>query len=175
LLLSHGETGTLGVIVNRVTEVTFAEAFPGFSKKRKNEEAKPHALSFGGPVALNGLLYLFRSEDPPEKAAPVMKDVYFASDAEVLSELLELEMELANENRNKNGNEKESHSDADPDQRLRLFLGHAGWAPGQLDMEIRRGDWTLLPADPFTVFQKDPGRLWPELTTGGRVVAGLWH
>ena len=82
-----------------------------------------------------------------------MGDVYFASDAAVLKALL------------KTGEES--------DRTMRLYLGHAGWAPGQLDMEIGRGDWTLVRADAFTVFQKQPERMWPELSKDSRVVASL--
>lgn len=149
LLVSHGEVGSLGLIVNRVTELPFSEALPELS----GESEEPHPLFFGGPVALNGLLFLFRTEDAPPKAAHVMEDVYFASDAEMLKGLLKEGLE--------------------PVRRLRLYLGHAGWAPGQLDMEILRGDWTVLRADAFTVFQKDPDRMWSELADGARVVAGL--
>jgi putative transcriptional regulator len=41
---------------------------------------------------------------------------------------------------------------------LRIIAGHAGWAPGQLEAEIGRGDWTLERADSGAIFNGKPGR-----------------
>lgn len=50
-----------------------------------------------------------------------------------------------------------------PPRQIRRFAGYAGWGPGQLDNEINRGDWTLLPFDPGVLFREDVTRLWQEL------------
>ena len=39
---------------------------------------------------------------------------------------------------------------------LRLFLGHAGWAPGQLQAEIDRGTWIVAPGHPALVLANEP-------------------
>jgi putative transcriptional regulator len=46
---------------------------------------------------------------------------------------------------------------------IRFYLGYAGWAPGQLEMELYAGAWRLLPLDSKIVFQEDPLRIWPRL------------
>jgi hypothetical protein len=46
---------------------------------------------------------------------------------------------------------------------LRVFSGYSGWAPGQLQNELARGGWHVVPADAESVFDKDPAALWPEL------------
>ncbi len=46
---------------------------------------------------------------------------------------------------------------------FRVYAGYAGWAPGQLEREIDRGDWHVLNADAETVFDKKPDAIWPEL------------
>jgi putative transcriptional regulator len=45
-------------------------------------------------------------------------------------------------------------------ERLRVFAGYAGWAPGQLELEIAQGAWFTVDAEPKDVFTDDPGGLW---------------
>lgn len=44
--------------------------------------------------------------------------------------------------------------------RLRVFAGHAGWGPGQLEGEMANGAWWSLAATPDDVFTTHPDRLW---------------
>ena len=44
---------------------------------------------------------------------------------------------------------------------LRIFIGHAGWAPGQLEAEIDRGSWNLERADPGAIFDGKTEHPWP--------------
>ena len=146
LLLAHDEQGTLGVIVNRATEIPLSKVL---SELDADETGDP-ALNFGGPVALDGLVFVFKSDDPPEDVRSVMGDVYYSGDRKLLETLLK---------------KKEGRD------RLKLYLGHSGWSPGQLQGEILRGSWILVPADAFTVFQKSPEAIWPELARIGVTVA----
>lgn len=145
LLVSHGPEGTLGVIVNRATDASSKDVLPDL----ETEASAPHPLYFGGPVTLDGLVFLFRADEAPEGAAHVLGDVYFAGRIATLKRLLA---------------EKSA---------VKLFLGHAGWAPGQLDAELVRGSWDLVEADAFTLFGKDPATLWPELSGRSRTLARL--
>jgi len=148
LLIAHDEQGTLGVIVNRATEIPLSTVLSDLDA----DESGDPALNFGGPVALDGLMFLFKSDDPPEDVKSVMSDVYYSGDRKLLEELL----------KKKDGRD-----------RLKLYLGHAGWSPGQLQGEILRGSWTLVRADAFTVFQKSPEAIWPELARIGVTVADI--
>ena len=103
-------------------------------------------LYYGGPVMGEVLVALFRSERAPQGAAfHVMKDVY-------------LSMHPAN-------------IDALPQKRegsYRLFVGFAGWAPGQLASEIARDGWFVLPADGEIAFRREAVGLWEELVRKAR-------
>jgi putative AlgH/UPF0301 family transcriptional regulator len=44
--------------------------------------------------------------------------------------------------------------------RFRVFLGYAGWAPGQLAGEITVGAWHIFPTNVDAVFDADPATLW---------------
>ena len=139
LLLNHSEEdGTIGVIINRMTKVTLSEVLPDLDL----EDQPTHRLFFGGPVAMNALLVLFRTGNPPQGAPHVMWDVYFSGERDVLEELLR-----------RNKEPKEMH----------IFMGYAGWGPGQLQWEINRGDWQLTRGDRETIFEKEPDLIWPQL------------
>ena len=43
---------------------------------------------------------------------------------------------------------------------LRLFAGGAGWAPNQLEDELREGAWWVLPSVDDDVLTSDPDSLW---------------
>jgi putative transcriptional regulator len=43
---------------------------------------------------------------------------------------------------------------------LRVFVGYAGWSPGQLETEIDEGSWYVVDSLPHDCFTADPARLW---------------
>ncbi len=138
LLLEHGENGTLGLIVNKVTEISLAQVLPDL----KDSGQESNLLFFGGPVGLDGILFLTRNAEPPERAEHVMEDVYYSGDRNLLKEFLK---------QNKGAGE------------LRVFLGNSGWSPGQLAAEIAEGAWKLVRGDSDTLFERDLDDLWPDL------------
>src|SRR6266508_1953464 len=48
-------------------------------------------------------------------------------------------------------------------RKARVFAGHAGWGPGQLEAELEEGSWIVEPALEDDVFNPDPERLWSEV------------
>lgn len=138
LLLAHSDRGTLGLIINRPTDLPLSRVLPDLQAP----DAERHALFFGGPVGMDMLIFLMRSSVPPEHGRQVMNDVYFSVDRETLEQLLA---------------KHKAHSE------LRMYIGHSGWGPGQLAAEIARGDWLLARADSATIFEKDLQTIWPQL------------
>ena len=51
-------------------------------------------------------------------------------------------------------------------QQRRIYLGYAGWGPGQLEGELGRDDWMTAPADSAVVFDEDPRALWEKAMKG---------
>ena len=145
LLLKDDDQGSLGLIVNRRTDMPLSKALPDLDAG----EASP-PLFFGGPVALEGLVVLFRSKAPPSGAEEVLDGLYYSGERRVLEVLFARES---------------SHAE------LRMFVGHSGWGPGQLADEIRNGAWDVQPADIFTLFRTEPDWLWEHLAEGGRTIA----
>jgi putative transcriptional regulator len=94
------------------------------------------------------MVLLIRSSSTLEEAQQVMADVYVSSSRKLFERLVDK---------------------ADTGERFRVYAGYAGWAPGQLDREVARGDWHVLPADAETVFDKAPADIWPELIRKGAI------
>lgn len=52
---------------------------------------------------------------------------------------------------------------ADDLESMRIFAGYAGWEAGQLEEEIRRGDWFVTPALPSDVVAPGGADLWGDV------------
>jgi putative transcriptional regulator len=136
LLLFYDETGAFGLVVNRPTEVKPEELLA-------DEDAiagYSGTLFWGGPVQMDSLRALLLTDEPPEGAEKIVDSVYLVSYEDALEGVPK-----------------------DPD-RMRFYLGYAGWAPGQLDNEMARGSWRIVPGSSGLVFAKDPGTLWKRMT-----------
>ncbi|MBL8478641.1 MAG: YqgE/AlgH family protein [Sterolibacteriaceae bacterium] len=137
LVTRHGRSrSTIGVIVNRALDLSLAPLFPGL------EAAARHRLHYGGPVAPGQIVFLVRAETAPAAAINLAERLFISSDGEGLRRLLDA---------------------ATPDSRLRVFRGIASWVPNQLEVEIDRGDWYLLPVDADALFNEALDDLWPKL------------
>jgi len=118
---------------------------------RKHEQTG-ETLYSGGPVMREVQVVLFRAERAPEAAAfHVLKDIYLTMHPANIEPLLAQQA----------GN-------------YRLYGGFAGWAPGQLQSEMQRGGWYVLPASAELAFRKDTAGMWEEMVrkARGRVALG---
>lgn len=137
LVMNNLGAAPVGFIINRPTRIPVAHAFPEVESLAKLDDK----LYFGGPVQLSTIAFLFRAEAPPEHATKVLDGVYLSNDRDLLRKLL---------------------ARAKPMDGLRILIGYAGWAPGQLEAEIERGDWKLTPADANAIFSGKSEHPWPE-------------
>lgn len=129
-----------GVIVNRPTKIAVSRLFPDLERLAQLHDK----LYFGGPVEIESVWFLFRTDAPREHAIRALDGVYVSANRELLRELL--------------GRDK-------PMDGLRIFIGHSGWAPGQLEAEIARGDWTFTPAEADAIFNRKSEHPWPAQQT----------
>jgi putative transcriptional regulator len=138
LLLKHDQSGSMGLIINRPTEVRLSSLFPEITGLQKRTDT----IFVGGPVGRNEIFMLIRSRGIPEGSLYVMKETYVSTSMTVLKG-------IANDSKAK--------------EKFRLYDGYAGWGSGQLEQEVMRGDWRVLEADAETVFERDSEKIWPEL------------
>lgn len=139
LLLDHGPAGAVGLIVNVRTELRLRNVLTGVEGLADRVER----VWFGGPVDLGRTFLLIPGEEPPVGAVKVVDGVHASSDPQTLEALL--------------GDGKE----AGP--QFRAYIGYAGWGPRQLEGELERGDWYVVPAEARLVFADEPDGVWREL------------
>jgi len=145
-LIDHGEDGAMGVVINQPTDVPLADVLPDLEELKGNA-AQVH---IGGPVGRNRIVLLIRAASEVTESAHVADDVYVTASQAALREVLA---------RRRAG------------VAFRAYAGYAGWAPGQLEGEIERGDWHLWRDGSEPVFDADPARIWEQLL---RRASGVW-
>jgi putative transcriptional regulator len=133
LLLHYNETGAMGLVVNRPTEVTLGEML---TNPKALSGYRDSTLYWGGPVQMSSVRGLLCSDSPPKGAATIVDKVHLVSFDEAMAK-----------------------GRTDPAD-LRLFIGYAGWAPGQLERELAIRSWEVLPASAELVFADDPAGIW---------------
>ena len=147
-LVAYSQRGALGVVVNRPTDVQLARAMPHL-------EDRPHAEDFiyaGGPVGRTRMLLLIRSDTfPLEEVLPITEEISVTSSLDNLAMLA-----------------------AAATAQFRVYAGYAGWSPSQLDYEVARGDWRVMPGTPSTLFGADPQNLWSTLMKKGDSHGAEW-
>ncbi len=140
LAMNNIAPAPIGVIINRPTKIAVSQLFPDVERLTRLDDK----VYFGGPVGLEMVSFLVRTDAAPENATEVVEGVYISTNRELLRKLLDRDK---------------------PMEGLRIFIGYSGWAPGQLEAELARGDWTLAPAQASSIFDNKTERPWPDEET----------
>jgi putative transcriptional regulator len=136
-LVAHSSGGTLGVVLNRPSETPVHNVLPQWTPLT----AKSQVVFIGGPVRADaamclGVLHAGRRVRDLPGLAPITGPVCLVD------------------------------IDTDPEELapavrgIRLFGGHAGWAPGQLADEVGSGSWFVVPGLPDDVIAPPRVDLW---------------
>jgi putative transcriptional regulator len=135
LLFAYSPDGAAGLVINKQSRVPVSRVLPDLPMP----EGPAPILFLGGPVALTDVRALVRSGHAPSDARRIVKDVFLLTSGAAI--------------------DRETGAGA-PMTRMRLYAGYAGWAPGQLEREILRGNWLIVDGDGDVVFDANPDTLW---------------
>jgi len=134
------EEGTLGVVLNRPTEVQVGQVLESWT----DLVTGPTVVFKGGPVSPNSALALALAQGDEEPL-----DWRSLDGSSLMSRIGLVDLEAPPELL------------AGGITSLRVFAGYAGWGPGQLQAEIDEGAWYVLPGEPADAFLAEPEQLWP--------------
>ncbi len=133
LVLEHSDEGALGLVINRPSTLTMADAFPEWDEM----SASPGVVFAGGPVDRDALIALGRSKESEGALVLGAHSVDLDAQPALVA--------------------------ADGVCDVRVFAGYAGWASGQLEGEIANHSWWVVDAAVDDLFTDDPERLWAKV------------
>jgi putative AlgH/UPF0301 family transcriptional regulator len=137
LLVRYDETGVVGLILNRRTDIPLSRVLDLDAAKDRSDR-----VYLGGPVGPSAVFALLKSTAKIEKAENIFGSVYLISDKALFEQTIS----------------------ARPDPGVfHVYLGYAGWTQDQLRTEAQLGAWFVFPADAATVFGSDPDSLWLQM------------
>jgi putative transcriptional regulator len=138
LVVRYTQGGTVGLMLNRRTEVPVSRALDPL----KGASGRSDPVFAGGPVELPNVLALLRTNIMPEGAEHVTGKVYLVPTGTLLEKTLAKRPDPAD---------------------FRVYLGYCGWSPGQLENETSHGFWRVLNGSADIVFDSEPETLWSRL------------
>lgn len=130
-VFEHGPTGSAGVVLNRGTGQYLSDVLvnhPGLEFPERTAEV--HA---GGPVNPRGIIMLHTPEFASSNTLMVNNTVSLSSDDFMIKKMCAGALPAG----------------------YRLFAGHSGWGPGQLQNEIYQGVWLTSARVPATLLFDD--------------------
>jgi putative transcriptional regulator len=137
-IVKHNAEGAFGLVINRpLARGPVEDLLKGFGVD--NQGAKGEiTVHYGGPVSTAQGFVLHSDDVLADNSTKVKDGIAVTSDAELIQAIA----------RGKG-----------PRQSL-LMLGYAGWAPGQLEAEIKTNSWYVVPGDRALIFGKDADKKW---------------
>ncbi|EGD54534.1 YqgE/AlgH family protein [Gordonia neofelifaecis] len=136
-VIEHDPQGTLGVVLNRMSDAAVYNVLPAWTELA----ASPRAVFVGGPVATSSALCLGVAKTGVDVAKQPQLH-------QVLGPVAMVDL------------------DADPDELaqvltgVRIFAGYAGWDAGQLDEELAEGSWIVAQGLPTDLLSEPAVDVW---------------
>lgn len=137
-MITHNEEGAMGLVVNRpLARGPITDLLKSLGVEDEDTGVET-ILYYGGPVELDKG-FILHTNDYALKGTQVVDDgIAVTTDIEILRALA----------RGKGP------------RRSLVIMGYAGWAPGQLEAEMRRDDWFSIPAEESLIFDGDSKTKW---------------
>jgi len=140
LVVRHGKAGAFGIVINRPLDsrpiASLLEAF-GADASGVHDSVP---IYLGGPVSPTVGLVIHSADYHLPDTLDIDGRVALSAAGDVLRDI---------------------GLGVGPNKSLIAF-GYAGWAPQQLEGELKRGDWYTVAEDPALVFDDDRAKVWDD-------------
>jgi putative transcriptional regulator len=142
LLIDHGDEGSFGFVVNRVTDLELADVFNEVGVTGDAAGSVKAPVLLGGPVSPESGWVLYDDEGVPQpssgKTIVVGQGISCSASIEILERIAR----------------------GDGPETCAMMLGYSGWGVGQLESEMRQGSWIPVDLDYSLVFETPIDQRW---------------
>jgi putative transcriptional regulator len=139
-MVKHDADGAFGLVINRpMAKGPFEDLLKGFGTEINDAKGEV-LIHYGGPVSMQQGFVLHSDDIMIESSMKVANGIAMTADVKMIEAMA----------RGKG-----------PKQSL-VMLGYTGWAPGQLEMELRANSWFVTPGDKSLIFGKDAEKKWQQ-------------
>lgn len=137
-MVEHNGGGAMGIVINRpLAKGAIADLLKGLGVESKQAQGEI-ILHYGGPVSPDVGFILHSDDVMLENSTKIGDGIAMTTDVKLIEAI----------SRGKG-----------PRQSL-LAVGYAGWAPGQLEEELKGNAWLVIPGDRAFVFGNEPDKKW---------------
>lgn len=129
-ICEHGESGAMGIIINRPLDLSVSEIFEHLQIDCERDYSDMPVMA-GGPVQMDHGFVLHRyCEKSWEASLKVTGEITLTTSRDILRAIA---------------------ADQGPEDHL-IALGYAGWGAGQLEQELAENSWLTLPGSSDIIF-----------------------
>lgn len=137
-MVKHGPEGAMGIVINRpLAKGAIEDLLKGIGAETKGARGEI-VIHYGGPVSPEAGVILHSDDVLFENSTKVNDGIAMTTDARLIEAI----------SRGKG-----------PRQSL-FAVGYAGWAPGQLENELKANAWFVVSGDKAFIFGKDADKKW---------------
>lgn len=139
-MVKHDADGAFGLVINRpLAKGSFEDLLKGFGLETEGAKGEV-VIHYGGPVSSRQGFVLHGDDVLLESSVRLTNGIAMTADVKMIESIARGQ---------------------GPKQSL-LILGYSGWAPGQLEMELRANSWFVAAGDKSLIFGKDAEKKWQQ-------------
>jgi putative transcriptional regulator len=136
LLSEYTHDGSIGFILNKVTDIKLSEAVKDFPEG-------DFPVYFGGPVQMDTLHYIHRLGEQLPGSKQICQGVYWGGDFDILKMMIDARQIKP--------------------QDIRFFVGYSGWTSEQLSDELKNKAWIVTNTTEKFAFNNNPKGMWGQV------------
>ena len=137
-LTEYNKDGAFGFVLNNLSKYKLSELFDLELKFNPN-------VNYGGPVGTETIHFLHTLGDIIEGSVQVTEKLFWGGNFEIVKDMAKL--------------------GALNDKDIRFFIGYSGWAPQQLDDELKQNAWLVAESNLDILFNTRTKEDWKKLLT----------